>query len=98
MKDFAQIVVVHILLPILSVLCLSNKMRILQANIQSVNTSKYFLNQAANQYQPDVIALQEVQAMPKDFEIKGNNLAEKRHKLTKEVVELQFFAKTLQKL
>ena len=58
-------------------------MRILQVNIQSVNTSRYFLNQAVHQHQPDVVALQEVQTLPEDFKINGCVLAAEKLRHTK---------------
>ena len=58
-------------------------MRILQVNIQSVNTSRYFLNQAVHQHQPDVVALQEVWTLPQDFKINGYVLAAAKLRPTK---------------
>ena len=73
-------------------------MRILQVNIQSVNTSKYFLNQAAHQHQPDVIALQEVWAMPKDFQIKGYTLAAEKTRTDKGGGGVAIFCKDTAKI
>ena len=82
------LVIVHVemkldVLTILPTLASSVEMRILQINSQSVNTSRYFLNQAVHQHQPDVVALQEVWTLPEDFKIIGCVLAAEKLTPTK---------------
>ena len=93
MKCYVQTVLVITQLMIQIALNSYNKMRILQSNIQSVNTSKYFIKQACNKHQPDVIALQEVWALPKDFEIKGYVLAAKKLRATENYGGVAIFCK-----
>ena len=78
MLPAAQIAKKAIHLVILFVLHSCSKMRLLQVNIQSVNTSSYLLKVATQQHQPDIVALQEVWKLPDDFKIPGYTLRSKK--------------------
>ena len=58
-------------------------MKILQNNIQSINTSNHWLNLAVQKHHPQVIALQETWSPNDDIKIPGFKIASKWYRKTK---------------